>query len=244
MKKTLIIGLITSALVLSTSVSAAEMSGTMMKDTMSSEKMMMKDSMSLSKMSVTAIAKHHGYSWSRDRKMLAKKAGITNYRGTVKQNLMIKSYLMSMKKDMMTDDSMMKKETSMMKKETSMMKDDGMMKKDDKMMKEDTMMKAEAGMYKAYSASAVTSDLAAGKSVYLFFHATWCPGCRALDTAISGDMMSIPAGSVIYKVDYDTETTLRAKHGVTMQHTVVKLNADGTTMKKIVAPTKVMDIVK
>jgi thioredoxin 1 len=231
MQKTLIIGLITSALVLSTSVSAAEMSGTMMKDTMSSDKMMMQDTMNMSKMSVAALAKHHGYNWSRDRKMLAKKAGITNYQGTAKQNLMIRSYLMSMKKDMMADDSMMKQETSMMK-------DDSMMKKDD------TMMSAEAGMYKTYSESAVMSDLAAGKSVYLFFHATWCPGCKALDTAISGDMMSIPAGSVIYKVDYDTETALRAKHGVTMQHTVVKLNADGSTMKKIIAPTKVMDIVK
>ena len=232
MKKTLIIGLITSALVLSGSVSAAEMSDTMMKDTMSSEKMMMKDTVNMSKMGVAALAKHHGYNWSRDRKMLAEKAGIKNYRGTVKQNLMIKSYLMSMKKDaMMADDTMMKKDTEMMK-------DDTMMKK------EDTMMKKESGMYKTYSESAVTGDLAAGKSVYLFFHASWCPGCRALDTAISGDLMSIPAGSVIYKVDYDTETALRAKHGVTMQHTVVKLNADGTTMKKIVAPKKVMDIVK
>jgi thiol-disulfide isomerase/thioredoxin len=144
---------------------------------------------------------------------------------------MIRKYLMSMKKDMMTDDSMMKKETTMMK-------DDGMMKKDD------NMMKAEAGMYKTYSASAVTTDLDAGKTVYLFFHATWCPGCRALDTAISGALGDIPAGSIIYRVDYDTETALRAKHGVTMQHTVVKLSADGTSMKKIVAPKNLMDIVK
>lgn len=209
-----------SALVV-TSVSAAEMSGTMMKD-----------SMSMSKMSVSALAKHHGYTWSKDRKMLAEKAGVTNYRGTVKQNIMIRKYLMSMKKDMMmTDDSMMKKDTTMMK-------DDGMMKKDD------SMMKKESWMYTPYSESAVTAALASGKTVYLFFHATWCPGCKALDAAITSDAMSIPAGSIIYKVDYDTETALRAKHGVTMQHTVVKLNSDGSTMKKIVAPTKVMDIVK
>lgn len=232
MKKTLIVGLVVSSLILSSSVSAAEMSGTMMKDTMSSGTMMMKDTMNMSKMSVSALAKHHGYTWSKDRKMLAEKAGVSNYRGTVKQNIMIRKYLMSMKKDMMmTDDSMMKKEAPMMK-------DDTMMKKDD------SMMKKESGMYTPYSESAVTAALASGKSVYLFFHATWCPWCKALDTAISGAIADIPAGSIIYKVDYDIETALRTKHGVTMQHTIVKLNADGTTMKKIVAPTKVMDIVK
>jgi thiol-disulfide isomerase/thioredoxin len=232
MKTGMILGLLASSFIV-TSVSAAEMSDTMMmkKDTMMSDTMMMKDTMSMSKMSVTALAKNHGYTWSKDRKMLAQKAGVTNYRGTVKQNLMIRKYLMSMKKDMMAD-------SSMMKKEIPMMKDDTMMKKDD------YMMKKESGMYTPYSESAVTAALASGKSVYLFFHATWCPGCRALDTAILGALGDIPAGSIIYKVDYDTETALRTKHGVTMQHTVVKLNADGTTMKKIVAPTKVMDIVK
>ena len=232
----MILGLLASSLIV-TSVSAAEMSDTMMmkKDTMMSDTMMMKkDTMNMSKMSVTALAKHHGYSWSRDRKMLAKKAGITNYRGTVKQNLMIKSYLMSMKKDMMADDTMMKKD---------MMTDDKMMKKDTMMMDDKTMMK-EAGMYSVYSASAVSASLASGKSVYLFFHATWCPGCRALDTAIAGDLASIPAGSVISKVDYDTNEALRQQYGVTSQHTVVKLNSDGTSMKKVMGPTSVMGIVK
>jgi thiol-disulfide isomerase/thioredoxin len=132
----------------------------------------------------------------------------------------------------------------MMKDGTMMKKDTVMMKKDDKMMKDDTMMKAEAGMYKAYSATAVTSDLATGKSVYLFFHASWCPGCRGLDSAITGAASTIPAGSVIYKVDYDAEVALRQKHAVTMQHTIVKLNADGSMMKKVLGPQSIADIVK
>lgn len=213
MKNILISTLIVSSLIV-TSVSAAEMTDTMMKK----DTMMTKDSMMMeSKMTVSQLAKKHGYNWVRDRKMLAKKAGIENYRGTVAQNSKIKSYLLSMKKDMMTDT----------------------MKKDDT-----SMMKHEVGMYKAYSASAVTSDLAAGKSVYLFFHAPWCPGCKALDSAINADMMNIPAGTMIYKVDYDTMTDLKSKYGVTMQHTVIKLNADGSSMKKIVGPKTLSDIVK
>jgi thioredoxin 1 len=227
-------------LTLTSGVSAMTMTddAMMMKnDTMMSEKMVMKDTVNMSKMSVAALAKHHGYNWSRDRKMLAEKAGIENYRGNVKQNLIIKSYLMSMKKDMMTT------EDTMMKKDTEMMKDDKMMKKDTMMMDDKAMMK-EAGMYSPYSATAVSASLASGKGVYLFFHATWCPGCRALDSSISGDIASIPAGSVIYKVDYDTNEALRQQYGVTSQHTVVKLNADGTSMKKTMGPKNVMDIVK
>jgi thioredoxin 1 len=132
----------------------------------------------------------------------------------------------------------MKKDGAMIKKE------DAMMKKDDKMMKGDTMTKVEAGMYKAYSANAVASDLEAGKNVYLFFHASWCPSCRALDSAITSAASTIPAGSAIYKVDYDTETALRQKHSVTVQHTVVKLNSDGSMMKKISGPQSIVDIIK
>ena len=236
MKTGMILALLMSSLLV-TAVSAAEMTdGAMMKK----NTMMMSDT-AMNRMSVTALAKQMGYTWSRDRVKLATMAGVTGYRGTVKQNLAIRSYLVKSMKMKMTDGAMMKHDESMMKKEDAMMKKDegAMMKKD-----ETTMMKKEAGMYTAYSASAVTASLAAGKSVSLFFHATWCPGCRALDTVISGDLASIPAGSVIYKVDYDTNEALRQQYGVTSQHTVVKLNSDGTGMKKVMGPTSVMGIMK
>ncbi len=229
MKTGIMLGLLASSLFI-TSVSAAEMTDTMM---MKKDAMMKTDTMMMKKsMTVTQLATKHGYSWAKDRKTLAMKAGIKNYRGSVAQNTMIRKYLETMGgHTMMKDDKTMKKDTMMIK-------DDTMMKKDD------IMMKKESGMYSTYSASAVTTSLAAGKSVYLFFHATWCPGCRALDTTISGDITSIPAGSVIYKVDYDTNEALRQQYGVTSQHTVVKLNSDGSSMKKIMGPKNVMDIVK
>ena len=73
---------------------------------------MMKNTMSMKKMSVAALAKHFGYTWSKDRKTLATMAGVTGYTGTMKQNLVIRAYLIShnmMKSDtMMTHDTMMK----------------------------------------------------------------------------------------------------------------------------------------
>ena len=85
-----------------------------MTDSMDHDAMMKKDStmmMSEQNMTVAQIAKKHGYNWIKDRKSLAEKAGIKNYRGTASQNLKIKAYLMSM-----SSDSMMKDDGAMMQK--------------------------------------------------------------------------------------------------------------------------------
>ena len=62
--------------------------------------MKMDHSMSMSMMSkpVATIAAYLGYDWKKDRAMLAMKAGIKNYRGTVSQNIMIKKYLIMISK--------------------------------------------------------------------------------------------------------------------------------------------------
>jgi hypothetical protein len=84
---------------------------TMKKDTMmKADTMMKKDTMMVKKSSVAQTALAKGYNWNKDRKMLAKKAGITQYTGTTKQNLMIQSYLSTMADGaMMKDDAMMQK---------------------------------------------------------------------------------------------------------------------------------------
>jgi hypothetical protein len=72
--------------------------GLILKDTMmKDDKMMMaKD---YARMSTASLAKSRGYNWSKDRAMLATQASITGYSGTMKQNLMIRTYLMGMMKD-------------------------------------------------------------------------------------------------------------------------------------------------
>jgi len=89
---------------------------------------------------------------------------------------------------------------------------------------------ADAGSYEAYSpekiARAETGD------VILFFHASWCPSCRALNTDIEKNVGAIPAGVTILKTDYDKETELKKKYGVTTQHTMVQVDKDGNLIKK------------
>jgi hypothetical protein len=107
----------------------------MMKDAMVKEEgaMMMKDNGMMKtdamvktngRMTPSKIAAKYGYVWSRDKAKLAVAAGIKNYRGTVRQNLMIAAYLKksnTMMKDSMMKDSMMKDEGAMMMKEEGAM---------------------------------------------------------------------------------------------------------------------------
>lgn len=211
----------------------------MHKDTMTSSGTMMESDkmMDMSKMSLQAIVKYYGYNWSKDRKNLATLAGIKNYRGTLKQNLMIRSYLTSSKG--MSNANIMKKEDAMMK-----MDESKIIKKNESSMMKNDSMKKEVGMYSPYSSNAVSAALSSGKTVYLFFAASWCPACRSLDAGITGDLASIPKNVAIFKVDYDNSTDLKKQYGVTMQHTVVKLNSDATLAKKILGPNSVAEIVK
>lgn len=64
----------------------------------------------------------------------------------------------------------------------------------------------------------------------LFFHASWCPKCRALDEDIEAN--EIPAGMTIFKVDFDTATALRQQYGVTLQTTIVYVDDDGELLTK------------
>lgn len=94
----------------------------------------------------------------------------------------------------------------------------------------DTSTSAEAGTYNTYSKTKVANSQA--DNIILFFHATWCPSCRALNTDIEENLANIPADTEIYKVDYDTATEMRKQYGITTQHTLVLVNSDGTMIKK------------
>lgn len=136
------------------------------------------------------------------------------------------------KEDQQAVDAMMKKtEENAEAMEKDEAPQDAMMKKDDAMIKEDAMMKKEVSGYTMYNASAVSDALAAGKNVVLFFHAPWCPTCKAADANLLKE--TAPANTVVFKTDYDSNTDLRKKYGVTYQHTFVSLNADGSLKKKM-----------
>ena len=91
-------------------------------------------------------------------------------------------------------------------------------------------VKAGAGSYEAYSPEKIA--MAETGDVVLFFHASWCPSCRALGTDIEKNVGAIPAGLTILKTDYDEETELKKKYSVTTQHTLVQVDNDGNLIKK------------
>jgi thiol-disulfide isomerase/thioredoxin len=125
---------------------------------------------------------------------------------------------------------------AMMEKENGeeMMLEDKMMEADqkteDEMMEkeEDSMMKA--GSYENYSSEKLAKAEEGG--VVLFFRASWCPTCRALDSNIRSNLGNIPNNVTILDVDYDSSTTLKQKYGVTYQHTLVQVDAEGNIIKK------------
>ena len=67
----------------------------------------------------------------------------------------------------------------------------------------------------------------------LFFHAPWCPQCRALDADIKEK--GVPDNTAVIKVDYDSSQALRQKYGVTIQTTIVRVDDQGNEVKKYVA---------
>jgi thiol-disulfide isomerase/thioredoxin len=97
---------------------------------------------------------------------------------------------------------------------------------------DDTLPSTEAsGQYVDYTDEALVN--ADGQRV-LFFHAPWCPQCRAIESDINSN--GVPSGFTILKVDYDTNQELRKKYGVTLQTTFVKVDKEGNpTADKYVA---------
>ncbi len=87
-----------------------------------------------------------------------------------------------------------------------------------------------SGAYLPYEASKLA--MANSGDVVLFFRASWCPSCRALDADIKAHLGDIPAGLTILDVNYDTSTELKKQYGVTTQHTLVQVAADGALIKK------------
>lgn len=95
---------------------------------------------------------------------------------------------------------------------------------------ETTMMK-ESARYIEYSAANLKKATEEGKAV-LFFHATWCPTCKVANEAFTNNSSQIPEGVTVLKTDYDSQKDLKAKYGITYQHTFVQVNSEGNELAK------------
>lgn len=134
----------------------------------------------------------------------------------------------AMEKDAMEQSQMMGDEVmqkDVMQKEGSMMKEDAMTNES----AGSTMM--SAGTYEPY-APAKIATASASHDVVLFFRASWCPTCKAVDADIKARLKDIPAHLTILDVNYDDSADLKKKYGVTYQHTFVQVDAQGNLVKK------------
>lgn len=86
------------------------------------------------------------------------------------------------------------------------------------------------GAYLSLADYQKSMEMHSGTKVVYFFHANWCPDCRATEESLTKD--GVPDGLTVVKVDYDTATDLKAKYGITQQHTFVLLDKDGMSAKK------------
>jgi len=80
------------------------------------------------------------------------------------------------------------------------------------------------------------SELNGSQKFVLFFHAPWCPTCRALEATIKNNLEPLK-NAIILKADYDSEVELKKQYGIRIQTSVVFINADGSVEKLKVNPS-------
>ncbi len=153
--------------------------------------------------------------------------GVYTYSNNQKEDALAEQKAMMEKKQMVNDDLVVNQNNDTSE-EKVMEADVAVEKKTEEVMEGGEIMKT--GSYEAYSADKLAR--AETGDVVLFFHASWCPSCRGLNTSIEGNLKSIPEGVSILKLDYDKEVELKKKYGVTTQHTLVQVDANGNMIKK------------
>ena len=162
--------------------------------------------------------------------LVAAVAGITIYSQNDKQTINNEDLMVKNDEVMEKEDNIMEKsDDSMMMEDDKMMDEDhgdtAMKKEDDKMMMEDeSETMAGAGAYLNYENTTIAN---LEGTIVLSFYAPWCPTCRSLEGNIEENMNDIPSNLTIVKVDYDSETALKKKYGVTRQHTLVQVDQQG-----------------
>ena len=91
-----------------------------------------------------------------------------------------------------------------------------------------------SGSYEKYTPERF-DELLGTEKFALFFHADWCPTCRALEKEIKENLDELNSRTVL-EVNYDTETDLKKEYEVMVQSTVVFINANGSVFEKRLNP--------
>lgn len=90
--------------------------------------------------------------------------------------------------------------------------------------------KATATVANFESQEQLDSLAAKGKTV-VFFFASWCPNCRATIAELNARWAEVNPDLTVIVANYDKETALKARYGVTYQDTFVLLDAKGEAVR-------------
>jgi len=88
------------------------------------------------------------------------------------------------------------------------------------------------GSFITYEAYQADQDVYSETKVVLFFNARWCSTCRKAVENIKSDLNNIPSNLTIVTVDLDDSRDLRQEYGVTVQHTFVQIDSNGSELAK------------
>lgn len=87
--------------------------------------------------------------------------------------------------------------------------------------------------YVDYSTPALQRALEKEGTVVLFFHAAWCPSCKAADKDFKENLGLLAKNNItILKADYDKELVLRKRYKVVLQHTFVQIDKNSKELRK------------
>ncbi|MEO3998752.1 thioredoxin family protein [Mesorhizobium sp. CAU 1732] len=73
--------------------------------------------------------------------------------------------------------------------------------------------------------------LAAKGPAILYFHAEWCPTCKAAMVNFRGRWGEVQPGITLVIADYDREIELKTTYGVTYQNSYVQVGSDGEKLQ-------------
>ena len=99
------------------------------------------------------------------------------------------------------------------------------------------LLPAPAFARDSFSEAAFTSAAAAGKTVLIEFHASWCPTCRAQEKVINNlTKQSDFSNVIVLRVLFDTEKELLKRFKVRQQSTLIVFK-DGIEVARAVGET-------
>lgn len=89
------------------------------------------------------------------------------------------------------------------------------------------------GAYQLYKEGIIGN----GETSMLFFHATWCPYCKAHDEFLTKLYGESAVSMQTYKIDYDTAQDLKEQFGIFQQDSFVLIDGEGNATVGVINPS-------